>query len=490
MGRFVRGGCATVLVLLSAMAGAQTPLDQARTQFSQENWEEALAILQPLSLSSPSPEVSRLLGLTLYRLQDYDAALPLLEGSLQNAPDDPALLAALTEIKQAQGDSAAAVDHADRLLAVDNSPRAQLIAGLAFANAGANARAIAAFEIAWQNGSRRQRQKAALELTTLYMDMNRAEEAAQLADQAIALDPGSFDAAALRQLTTVRPAPATRDYVLSVGYWLESDDNVPLVDNANAIPGLSDTEDIRHTFYGDFLYSKKFSETGAFFGEAHFIHGVHEDLGQYDPTQFALVTGLGWTPGTWGVRIPLQATRNWTDGNTVRTNVGIGPGVFFKPSSATVLYFFAAFSEDDFDNPIRPSEDRSGNVMSLGAMLTANLGADWNLRMILTGTEYDTNGNNWQRDELRLYTYFTWRFSPRWITGIGFDYLDADFNNLNDVFLLDRDDETWAGFLNIAFQLTPRWALRGQVSGGSRDSTIKVFEYDRTVFSIGVSWTY
>ncbi len=489
MWRIVCGGCATLLVL-SAIAGAQTPLDQASSQFSEENWEEARAILEPLSFSSPSPEVSRLLGLTLFQLQDYDAALPLLQQSLQQAPDDPALLASLTDIAQAQGDHAAGVDYAGRLLAVDGSPRAQLTAGRAFAAAGDSQRATEAFESVWQNGSRRARQKAALELTRLYAETNRGEEAAQLAEQAIGLDPGSFDAAVLRQLTITRAGPTTRDYVLSVGYWLESDDNVPLVDNASLIPGLGDTEDIRHTFYGDFLYSKNLSETGTFFGEAHFIHGIHEDLSQFDPTQFTLVTGLGWTPGAWGVRIPLQATRNWTNGETVRTNVGIGPGIFFKPSAATVLYLFAALSEDDFEDAIRPSEDRSGDVTSLGAMLTANLATNANLRVIFTGTEYDTDGNNWQREELRLYAFLTWRFSPRWIGGVGLDYLDADFDNLNDVFLLDRDDETWAGFLNIAFQLTPRWALRGQISNASRDSTIDVFEYDRTVVSVGVSWTY
>jgi len=478
------------LLLLSATTGAQTPLDQASSQFSEENWEEARSILEPLARTDPSPEVSRLLGLTLFQLQDYDAASPLLEQSLQRTPDDAVLLRALTQIQQALHDGAAAAAYANRLLAVDGSAGAQFTAGRAFAAAGDNQRAITAFESAWQNGSRRQRQKAAVELTRLYLDTARVEEADQLVDEAIALDPGSFDAAALRQMSVTRAAPTTRDYVLSVGYWLESDDNVPLVDNANVIPGLSDVEDIRHTFYGDFLYSKNFSESGAFFGEAHFIHGVHQELSQFDPTQFALVAGLGWNPGNWGIRIPLQATQNWTDGNTVRTNVGIGPGVFFKPSDATVLYLFAALSEDDFENSIRPSEDRSGDVTALGAMFTANLGENGNFRAILTGTEYDTNGNNWQRDELRLYAFFTWRFSPRWIGGIGLDYLDANFDNLNDVFLLNRDDETLAGFLNIAFQLTPRWTLRGQYSGGSRDSTISIFEYDRNVFSIGVSWTY
>lgn len=481
---------AAMLYFLASGASAQTPLDLARTQYAKENWDEALALLQTAQREHPSPEVSRLLGLTLYQLQDYQAARPILEEALAGSPSDPELLAALTGISHAQGDKLAALDYAERLVQLDDTPRAALTASRAFADAGAHAQATAALEQAWQDGTLRVRQRAALELAVLYAEDGRANAARQLVASAIALDAQSFDAAPLLELENSLGQPAPRNYTVALGYWLENDDNVPLVNDPGAIPGLSDTEDIRHTFYGDFLYARNISTSGTFFGEAHFTHGIHQDLNQYDPTQIALVAGLGWSFENWGLRLPLQGTRNWIDGDTLRTNVALAPGVFFQPSEKSTLYFFAAFAEDDFEDVIRPSEDRSGDVTTLGVMFNTALGQSGALRAILTGTEYDTDGNNWQRDETRLYAFLTWGFSATVTGGVGFDYVEAEFDNLSDVFLRARDDETGVGFATLAWQFNPRWTLRGQLSSGSRDSTIRIFEYDRTVISAGVSWVY
>jgi len=468
---------------------------EALVLYRAERFEEARALLETAHQGQPEPATRRLLGLSYYRLLDYDRALPLLEQSLAEQAGDAQVRRALAEIRLELNNPAAARTLAEPLLMAEPGADTRYLWGRIQEALGESALAEEAYRAALNTAGPSLQQAVAVRLGQLYLRRGETRAARALADRAVALDPDSLDAETLRVL-----AAGVEDDVgpeqpagLTLGYRLEYDDNAALVsDRGAAVIDEADTDDFRHLLYGDALGQWELGQGFKVFGEAHLSHGWHQDLDQFDFSRQNYVASLGWDGEQLGVRLPLGYFRSDEDGERVLGRWSLTPGAYYRFSDTALLYGFVRLDDNDYRNPGGvAAEDRSGQARSLGALLRlASADGRGQLRAIVEYGSNDSDGANWDRERLRLYLYGSYRFSDRLLFGLGGEYLDDDYDNRHDLFGEIRDDRIGAVFALLSYRLSRHWTLQGQLSHEVADSNLAFYDYDRTVVSVGFNWRF
>jgi len=484
--RFLSGLAA--LCLAPAALAAVSLLEQGRDQYNRQNYEEAAELLQRAYTDKATPEAARYLGLTYYHVLRYEQARPLLQKASAAFPSDAEVISALAYIALHTGDTGAARSYLTGLeKAAPNSADTFEIKGRIELAEDRETEAIAAFQRA---ADLEPTSPASEELLRLYTNRGETAKAQEVAKAAIAARPDSLEAgrftAALSNLEG-----ASKPVSAFLGYRYETDSNVVLEPNTPAvIPGVKDKSDQRHVLTADLLGRYQISGGWDAFGEAHLYKNWYQTLTRYDTFRQNYVLGLGWSGASYGVRLPYEYSHVTLDGDTYLNENSVAPGVFFRHNDIT-LYGFYRYADLNYEENVPPQEDRSGDANSLGALLLApfhnNRGL---LRVVFQGGSVDTDGRNWDRDETNLFANLGYGFTSRISGNIGFEWANQKYDNVHDVYLRKRDDEGTTFFASLSYLIDKNWEVRLQGSWVNWDSNIDVYEYDRTVGSLGVSWKY
>ncbi len=420
----------------------------------------------------------------------FEAALPEVNASLGDAPNDLELNRAALVMDTALGNNAAAEQQAAKLTVLGDDDFANLYRARLSLSSGDPAGAEALLRGLLNARDAVLAQEAADDLIALLQQQGRYGEVAAVAEQALARDPGSFSAYHLKRYA-MDDQRALKPLEVSIGYRLEYDDNVALLpDQQGIIFGVSDEEDFRHVLFADVLYRKPLGNHLLFFAEGHGSHSFHHDLDEYDFTRANLVAGLGGSYRNWGWRLPLEYSHDRFDGDAFRDSLMATPGVFVDMWGGLQSYFYMRFSSEDYDRSVSLSEDRSGDTSGGGVLVVGTLGERWSLRVFAELDDVDTDGNNWDRDEWRAQATAEFNLTPDWAIGAGLRYQEADFDNLHDVFLAQRKDETSSAFASLTHWFREHWQIRAQVSYVEQESTLSIYDFDRTVISLGVSYDF
>lgn len=471
----------------------QQLLDTGIALFQDGLYEEALPPLEQTYRQQPDAQSARWLGLTYYQLGDQARAEPL----LRTAGNNPQARYALTEILLNAERLDEALSEARQLQSLDPSPRTQYLLGRVLAARGERAGAIAALEAALATDDPRRFQLTALELIPLYLEVGRNRDAATVASQGVDRDPESFLALDLQNyavaLTETTPQ-VDRPFQISLGYRFEYDDNVYLEPDDRDLLGddqQEDPEDFRHTFYGDLLGRHALGHGVEIFGEVHLRGGLHHDLDEFDHLEQSYVASLGWSGKRFGARLPVEFGLIDRDSDRVVETLSVSPGLYFYPRDDLLLYGYYRMQDNDFDEEVDPSEDRSGDRSTFGLL------ARWQfpdqrgfLRGIIEFGDDDTDGRNWQSDFFRGYLYGEYQITDQLSAGAGFEYLDTDFDKIHDQFFVQREDELLSLFATLRYRIDPHWQIHFQALMADSDSNLGIYQYERNVFSLGLSWQF
>ncbi len=487
--------CRNIQVLAFATAAffhgaisAQDPCSEvARQAFDRQHWEEVASALRD---SRQTVCDRRIFALAQFHMHAFEAALPEVNASLGDAPNDLELNRAALVMDTALGNNAAAEQRAAKLTVLGDDDFANLYRARLSLSSGDPAGAEALLRGLLNAREAVLAQEAADDLIALLQQQGRYGEVAAVAEQALARDPGSFSAYRLKRYA-MDDQRALKPLEVSIGYRLEYDDNVALLpDQQGIIFGVSDEEDFRHVLFADVLYRKPLGNHLLFFAEGHGSHSFHHDLDEYDFTRANLVAGLGGSYRNWGWRLPLEYSHDRFDGDAFRDSLIATPGVFVDMWGGLQSYFYMRFSSEDYDRSVSLSEDRSGDTSGGGVLVVGTLGERWSLRVFAELDDVDTDGNNWDRDEWRAQATAEFNLTPDWAIGAGLRYQEADFDNLHDVFLAQRKDETSSAFASLTHWFREHWQIRAQVSYVEQESTLSIYDFDRTVISLGVSYDF
>ena len=119
-------------------------------------------------------------------------------------------------------------------------------------------------------------------------------------------------------------------------------------------------------------------------------------------------------------------------------------------------------------------------------MVAGTIASRFKIHSYLEFNRYETDGENWQRDETVAFIFAEYEFSPKWATGLALRYQKEDFDNVRPVFAARQQDDSKELYLNVTHKFVRKWRWRGQISMVRHESSIAIFDYDRNVYSISV----
>ena len=461
---------------------AEIPADAAEA-FNQQRWEDAVSILQSVQRDAPA---DRMLALAYFKSQDIDAALPAIRNALEAEPGDPELTEALLDILIADRLYSEAESVNETLEASGREAQAQYGRARIAAAQSENRLATGLLDELVESAEPQLAQQSASLLIELLIANDQAGKAYDVAQRAIARDPDSFYSFRFSKMQPVDDSSRGLRYVL--GYRLEFDDNVALLpDGSPGLFGTTGEEDTRHVLTGDILYRKSFGGNWSFFAEGHLSQSFHQDLDQFDLTSVNAVVGIGQSNERWGWRLPLEVTNDRFDGDDFRTSIRATPGVYFKVASKLFLHVYGRLEDEDYDQFLSLADSRTGDVTGGGVLLAGTLTPRFSIRSFVETAKYDTDGTNWQRDELTAYVYGEVSFGEEWLLGLAVRYRDIEYDKVRTPFLQTQADDSQEGYISLARSFGQQWMFRTQISHIKHDSNIDVFNHERNVYSLSVS---
>lgn len=478
----------SLLFLLIAQHGvslAQSECaEEAEQAFERQHWEAVEGLLADRQDNACE---QRILALARFHLHDFESALPRVLSLLEKFPDDldlnRASLVMLTVLMRTEE----AHRQVARLQSMGDSDFASLYQARLLVQEGDAEGAEALLHDLLEAPDAALAQEAAEQLIVLLQGSARYREVPPIAGQALARDPESFRAYWFEQFT-LENQRALRPYDISLGYRIDYDDNVALLpDQQGLIFGNPDEDDYRHVLFADLLYRRVLNRHLMLFAEGHFSHSAHQDLSEFDFTRVNLLAGLGGSSSGWGWRVPVEFGHDRFDGSSFRDTWAVTPGAYLNVWGGLASHLYLRYRSEDYERSVSLSEDRSGETVGGGVLLAGKLGERWFLRLFAEADDVDADGRNWDREEWRVHTQAEFSPVPSWSIGAGFQYQEADFDEVHDVFLVRRSDETSQAFASLSYWFRERWQLRAQVTFAEQQSNLQIYDYDRTVVSLGIS---
>lgn len=430
-----------------------------------------------------------MLALSYYEELDYERALPALTLAQRNSPNDIELNVALLEVlldSDMTEEAARIADHLDELkrqhetdtaladIALFGQARVQLLTGH---RAQAEKKLLELVENS--KDAELVTRAADILIEELYAD-KQFDQAYEVAQTAISRFPRSRYSYRFSQ---VRPeVTATSGLSVDLAYRIDYDDNVAYPDE-NFTSGEAD---YRHVFIADVLYESPFGKNWNFYAQGHFLQSLYHQLDQFNQTRISASTAIGQSGERLGWRFPIEVNQDWLDGDSYRTSLIARPGVYIQFGKNFFSHFYGRIQNDDYHYFPYAQEDRSGEVYGGGVLIAGQASAKFQLHSYLEYNRYDTNGVYWQRDEIVVFAYGEFEFSPKWVAGLALRYQKDNYDNARPVFAERQRDDSKEFYLNVTRKFNGKWRLRGQLSVIDHESNIAIFDYNRNVYSFSV----
>jgi tetratricopeptide (TPR) repeat protein len=479
-GALARGGrCDQALALLasSGATSARAALLRGQCHVAGKRWAQAVAALDEALRSDPTLDDAKLpLLIARYHVGDLEGARQALDDLPASAPQRPEyhLYRGLLLLESAESAAAgAAFERARALAPTEMDPVASYFSGVAWLSAKDRARADAAF------------------------------------DRVIALAPDSEWAERAREARAGgQRGPLARWAWLRAG--AEWDSNVLLrgdgVDLPAAIGDESDGRGVWVAHGGAELLRRgdwSGGVTGTYYGSAHF------DLTDFDEHHPTLGSWLDYRIDEATVlRLRADAGYAWIDGDDFLFDVAFGPMLYREWGAAGRSELSLRASHLDFRYPVStqagfPSDyrDRDGWGWALNAQHTLRLGApSADLTLGVTYYGYAAEGGEYDYDGADVFAGVE-SLLPLGLVGralLGASYLPfargssyEDPPGVSGSFESDdREDFAWRARLELEREVGAGFSALARYRYQDRASNVDVFEYDRHVIGLYLTYTF
>lgn len=470
----------------------------AMAEYNADNYEESVDILLAATTAATrTADDNALLGLSYFNMQNFDAALPLLEKSRKTTRINKHLKTqsnlALIEIYLARSD----LEVVRRLLRQtkpshfsEQAKKKLLLAELRLAE-NRHKDAIYLYTQAKE-------QDASLtplvnfKISQIYVQTQELEKAKNLISQTLRSYPNRFESGQLRYNLKQINALEKPRLIAQLGYRIEYDNNVTLQPDDNSInissPG-DGRRDFRNTFTADALFKKNLPKNWRLHSEAHFYQSLHPDLSRYDETRFSMVSSPTYSKNNWSLRLPLELSYALRQQNNNERNIGIVPGITYSFANKINLHPYLNYQVTTLDAPSIPQEDRSGSFMGTGLLALIPFddrkGA---IRVLVQYGDNNTQGSNWDNSETNIISqlqYVVWRGIS---ANIGYQYLARAYKNIHHSEILRRQDYAHLVSAKLELTLWKNWAIFAQAAYVSNISNIAFYDNTRQVISAGTYW--
>lgn len=487
----------STLILPSLSLAKDNPyLEQGISLYRQENFDEALPLLKKAREEDPNSSLAAYyLGITYKQLQNYKEAKSSLIDAVTLTPKIKEALLELTEVLYQLGE----LDKAKKYIEIaekENIRPAQIafLKGLVLLKEGSNLDAVEAFKKAKEIDPALQ-QTADYQIGIAYLKEKKFEEAKGVFKEVIVVDPNTDLAAFANRYVEAleKKKEAEKPFRFTIGLAGQYDDNVLLKpSDATVAADITNEDDFREvvTFRGE--HRKKFTEKFGLNSQYSLYYAHQNSIGLYD----VLSNSITETPtyyfnrGTVGLPLSYNYThvgeKKYLSAFTVNPLLNL---IFGKTQMGQLSFKYQR--KDFLRSPTNADENRDSNDFGGGLgwfLFFAENKGFFNLRYEIN--KDDTEGNNWQYLGNRVNATVLYPFFEKFKISIFGDAFIQDFSNTHTVFNVEREDKVYTASTMLAYNFWKDSELQFRYTYVKDNSNITVYNYDRNVYSVGIEYKF
>jgi len=461
---------------------AATPLEQGKIELAQDNYEEAYALFVRAIASAPtSADAHYHAGVAAQSLPDAEKAKQHLSAALKRHPSHTEARAALAEVHYALKErSQASVLLEQSAKDGPLSDRLQYLKGLLLVDDGKRTQALGLFR-QLRTTSQAYAQRAAYQVGLLEAAQGNGRAARQSWEDALALDPRSSIADAIRYSLPV--VASTTGGSAEVVYRFERDSNVASTRSAQ--------KDYRHVAALNLTGQTLLGQQLWLQGDYRFYKSGHNELDTFNLQGHDLGVSLSFPVAGLSLQLPYRFTWYAIDGeryvtsHTLTPNIGIG-----LAAKGHTLRPFLRYQNNDYADASSPNENRDGTATGGGVAYDIQGTAKSSLRFLYEHGREDTDGANWDNAYNRFEARASYPLTASLTLKGTLGYLSRDYSNINSFFLVEREDDVLTYTLGLNYAIGKHITLHADTAGTRQDSNIPLYDYDRTVYSLGAGWKF
>lgn len=481
----------------SQAPAAESPsLEEGISLYRQENYDEALPLLQKARRENPSSSLAAYyLGITYKKLQNYKEAKAYLIDAVSLTPKIKEALLELIETLYQLGETKEAEKYIE-IAETGKIKEAQtaFLKGLVLLKGGDNLGAVAAFEKAKQLDSSVS-QAADYQIGLAYLKEKRFKEAKSVFRDVIVLDPNSnladFSDEYVKAIK--RKEEAEKPYRITVGAYGEYDTNVLLKpSDATVATDISDEADWREVYTGLGEYRLKVTDRFSVTPQFSFYRAHQNDLGILNVTSYTATVTPNYNIDKGTIGIPVGYNYTEVGESKYLTTLSVTPTLNYLLGKTNMAQFNFKYQKNNFSrSPIIPDEDRDSNFFAGGlgwyhffAENRGFFGARYELN------KDDTEGSNWRYLGNRFDATILYPFWERFKASLAGEIFLQDFDKTNSIFGEERDDQVYTVSSMLAYNFWKAAELQFRYTFVKDKSNISVYDYDRSIFSLGLEYKF
>jgi tetratricopeptide (TPR) repeat protein len=493
----------SLLAPMSHEARCESPLLLKGIElYKQEKYGEASKILEEARKEDPkSSSAAFFLGLTYKQLLDYERALPHLRDAVTLTPRIKEALVELIEVLY-QLYEGGRVEEAKKWIEVaereDIFPaKVAFLKGLILAKEGKNQDAVMAFEKAKTLDSTLA-QAADVQIALCHLNQKEFKKARDRLQAAVQQDPTTDLAGFARQYQDLveKRLEAERPVRITLSAFGQYDTNVVLKPTEGALaPDITNQDsrvlnsvlrlDYVPTFEGPFLFNAQYALGSS----------LHQ---RYSTTHDSLSNGIylapGYNFGNSALNLAFRYNHALVRNPSYKKYVQIlsaGPLYRMLAGENQIVEFYAGYSGSKYYTPpLVPEEDRDSdkfNTYVNWVWLLQN-GAFFNLRYEYSNE--DTEGANWANSGHDLAFAATIPVAEKLSVQLSGELFMQDYRNTHSFFGVKRKDRVLTGTAGLIYNVVKNLNMILQYTHTEAGSNIPIYDYTRSIYSLGLEWRY
>lgn len=448
--------------------------------------DEAVVELEnQLDASPGNTDLKRYLALAYVDTRVYASALQTFNALVPLPENDHELRLAYAETLLVMGDPEQAKNHIDTTRVDANVLEEVVMAARIESALGEYEAAIGLLEDSRATDDQPHTERD-FTLARLLVRGNQSQAARELIQQNIDHGDSSFVFRELESILDTIPKPE-KAWDVTIGYRFEYDSN-PQLAPQESTAFLEEESDVRHTALADFRWQKDLRAGWDLYSEAHLAYRNLDDLGHLNQNWQHYVVSPGWNGQRFGFRLPAGYRRSEFDNERFSRRYDFSPGVVVRVTNDLFSYSIIRYSNFDYDIQVDdPAENFSGDQVMLSNSIYWGFSDSAHARAGVDIGQFQAEGDNWDRDQYRIYGVLNYQVTDQIRTVFSLEYLDFDFDNVHSVFDIRRRNEHWNAGFSISYTTGNNIEYQFRTTHRDSDSNIPLYDYNRTQYSVGVA---
>lgn len=470
--------------------------------YKQENYGEAARILEAARKDDPrSSTAAFFLGLTYKQLLDYQKALPNLRDAVTLEPKIKEALVELIEVLYHLYEEGKAEETKKWIEVAEKEDiypaKVAFLKGLVLAKEGNNSAARESFEKA-KSLDKTLAQSADVQIALSLVNEKEFKKARDSLRTAIQQDPTTDLAGFARQYQDLveREIEMARPVRVTLSGFGQYDTNLilkpvegslaPDVSNEASRVLISSLRfDYLPVFEGPWIFNAQYATSADWHQRFSTSHDSYSN---------GVYVAPGYNFGTSALNLALRYNNALVRSPSYKRYVdvfSVGPLYRVLAGENKILEFFGGYAKNEYAQPpLIPEEDRDSDRYSAYVNWVWLFKKDAFFNVRYEYSRDDAQGSNWVNSGHSLSFALTLPLIEKLSLQLSGETFVQDYRNVHTEFNVKRDDWYYSGTVGLGYLLLKDLNLILQYTFNRADSNIGIYDYERSVYSLGFEYRF